>query len=133
MDTMDNITAAEEQLVRQYVSSQRRDIPDNGFTEQVMRRVDIRITLWVRLINVATITGVAVMFYWLGGFNIIATEAESLWQSMTNWLAAQEAPTIMLHNPLYYLQPEKLSWLLYPIGFILITTYIANDCIIHNS
>lgn len=66
-----------EKLLRQFFSeAAQQQIEDNGFSEQVMQRLPIRINWFTRLWTACCLLIASVFFYVFHGFELLAVQVE---------------------------------------------------------
>ena len=72
-----------DMLLQQFFSdAASRHIDDNGFTEQVMRRLPLRINWFNRLWTVSCIVAAVVLFTLLHGWELLTVQLEVLFRTL---------------------------------------------------
>jgi len=88
MDTMDKTNLHDERLLADFFAAHQQAIPDNGFTERVMKKVSVRSRiqhmrrLSLRL-NVLGAVGVIALFLYLGVFTETLESVNSVFTHVT--------------------------------------------------
>ena len=90
---LDNVSTADEQLIRQFFTERMSEIPDDGFTQRVMNRLPSRTEQWLNRLWIAfcTIAGIVLFVAGCGWRGIwgtlrglwadVATADWTLWQN----------------------------------------------------
>ena len=61
---LDNVSTADEQLIRQFFTERMSEIPDDGFTQRVMNRLPSRTEQWLNRLWIASAPSPASFSLW---------------------------------------------------------------------
>ena len=73
----------DEQLIKQFMQTNKKEIADNGFSRKVMQQLPIPAKIWSNILTVACVISCCILFYVCDGFNLILQSIREVLQNQT--------------------------------------------------
>lgn len=76
----------DEQLIQQFMQTNKRDIADNGFSRKVMHHLPISAQMWSDILTVICVISCCILFYIYDGFSLILQSIREIFLSQSSEL-----------------------------------------------